>query len=478
MLRLTRKLLQGIARTLARYANSIEKLLAQYDSPASRSSIDYSDERPPAHWLAKVRQGAPHLLDNRCDDTQTVSYSSETFNESGPSSPVASSAGEKPPAHWVEKVRRGAPYLLDEQFVYKKHNLEQSAANDRESLQSSRNQTAGYIDSDSTGNNEKKLHTSETRYKSSLKLLYRKKPGLSSEINLPDSYNSFRMDDHKKEMQHDKSHLKDTTGLTQRHSSRKAKKPFAGAGSLISSEKKTTAPAPEFGQPDPTGSPAQYSEIQSANLSSNRQHRVQRPNVTVPDITAHINNYRSQSRSQDDRLILKNRVRIGRDSRDQYRITPHFPDKITKSGAVSKNTPSQRKLNKTAASHPDKTAHFFFSYKPEEHLNRNRARINRHLPETTGTVSADNLFGTNQKQYLTRITRTIEPFESGLSHWPNLPGERKKQILDDQWPELPEENLSTAETMIQSTINFAQLQHAITRDRQSEIEQRGISWSA
>lgn len=477
MLRLTRKLLQGIARTLARYARLIEKLLAQDDSPANRYSIDYSDERPPAHWLARVRQGAPHLLDKRYDDTQTVSYSSETLSESGPSAPVASNEGEEPPAHWVEKVRRGAPYLLDDQPVYKKHDLEQSAADDRESPQSSWDQTARDIDPDSSGNNEKKLHTSETSYKSSLKLSYQKKPGFSSQIIRPGPYNSFGMDAHKKVLQHDKPRLQDTPGLTQRNSSRKAKKPYIGAVSLISSEKKATASETEFRQPDPTGSPAQNSEIKSKNLSSNRRLRIQRPNVTVPDATTHNNNYRPQSRSQDDRFTLNNRVRTERDSRDKNLATHQFPGKITKSGSINKNTLSQRELNETAASHPDKTAHFFFSYKPEERMNRNRERIDHHLPETTGTVSADNLFGTNQKQYITQATRTIEPFGSGVSHWPNLPGERQKQISDGQWPELPEENLPTAKTMIQSTINFAQLQHTIARDRQSEIEQRGISWS-
>lgn len=460
MLKLTRKLLQGIASALVRYANSIEKLLAQDNSSVGRSLNDYSDERPPAHWLAKVRQGAPHLLENRFNDTQSVSYSSGATSEFGLVSPLSNATNEKPPAHWIEKVRRGAPYLLNGQPVPKKRIPEQSVTLDRESLlQQPNHQTVSESDSIRAGSILKPTHTSETRYESYLESSLIKKSGPVLENTRTDPYDSFRMSSHETEIQLDKSRQKISTDLPLKQSHRKVEKPFTDNAIFNSSEKKTAPFEAEIRQPDLTRPLAKNSEIKSKVPSGKPRLRMQQLNITIPNATTHDENYQQQTRTRHKQFSLDSRTRIERDHREKNSVTQRFSDYIAESDSVNKSALNQRDFNETVASHPKKTTHFIFSHKLEEQPNHNRQRIDRHLPKTGGTVITD------------------IPFESDIPRWPSLPGEREKRLSDDPWTELPEENFSVSNKMFQSAMNFAQLQNTLARNRQSELEQRGKSWN-
>ncbi len=57
------KILKAIARILFSYAYSIEKAVSKESSPEQQPVEYSSNDTPPAHWLEKVRQGAPHLLE-------------------------------------------------------------------------------------------------------------------------------------------------------------------------------------------------------------------------------------------------------------------------------------------------------------------------------------------------------------------------------------------------------------------------------
>lgn len=477
MLKLTRKLLQGIASALVRYASSIEKLLAQDNSTVGRSLNDYSDERPPAHWLAKVRQGTPHLLENRFNDTQSVSYSSGATSESGLASPLSDATNEEPPAHWMEKVRRGAPYLLNGQPVAKKRIPEQSVTLDRESLLQPNHQTASESVSIQAGSILKPTHTSETRYESYLESSLIKKSGPVLENTRTDPYDSFRMNSHKTEIQLDESRQKISTDLPLKQSHRKVAKPFTDNAILTSSEKKTVPFEAEIRQPYLTRPLAKNSEIKSKVPSGKPRLRMQQLNITIPNAATHDENYQQQTRTRHKQFSLDSRTRIERDRREKSSVTQRFSDHIAESDSVNKSALNQRDFNETVAAHSKKTTHFIFSHKLEEQPNHNRQRIDRHLPKTGGTVITDIPFGSNQQQYIIPIANTVEPFESDIPRWPSLPGEREKRLSDDPWPELPEENLSVSDKMFQSAMNFAQLQNTLARNRRSELEQRGKSWN-
>lgn len=76
--KLAHRFLNGVAQTLVRYANSIESYLAKERIYIKDPVVEHSIDVPPAHWLEKVRQGAPHLLDQISDGKETISPPHET----------------------------------------------------------------------------------------------------------------------------------------------------------------------------------------------------------------------------------------------------------------------------------------------------------------------------------------------------------------------------------------------------------------
>lgn len=235
MLKLTRKLLQGIANALTRYASLIEKRLAQENLSVNRSISDYSDERPPAHWLAKVRQGAPHLLDNHSgDDTQTVSFSSETKNTPLFNSPASNNLSEKPPAQWIEKVRRGAPHLLDEQPVYEKNTSKHFTAHEQVLSQKPGGQEAiNEGNSDHEEITAKQSDDSETKPEEDFRL-----SGHSPESTWHSPFDNTEINNRNLETQYNKRRLSDSSDQTIEHNYGKAEKPFSNNKSSTVSEKK------------------------------------------------------------------------------------------------------------------------------------------------------------------------------------------------------------------------------------------------
>lgn len=73
------KILKAIARILFSYAYSIEKAVSRESKPEEQPDKSSSNDAPPAHWLAKVRQGAPHLLEQNSFEHPTTQ--STPFNQ-------------------------------------------------------------------------------------------------------------------------------------------------------------------------------------------------------------------------------------------------------------------------------------------------------------------------------------------------------------------------------------------------------------
>lgn len=66
--RLSRRILRVLARNLTDIADAIETLLTTDEVIDKDQNATYSSSEPPAHWLAKVRKGAPQLLDGTLVD--------------------------------------------------------------------------------------------------------------------------------------------------------------------------------------------------------------------------------------------------------------------------------------------------------------------------------------------------------------------------------------------------------------------------
>lgn len=481
MLRLTRKLLQGIAKILTRYVSSIEKFLAREDLSAKHALSDYSDEHPPAHWLEKVRRGAPQLLDNRSSgETRTAAYSSETKNASGFNPLASSDANEKPPAHWVKRIQHGVPHLFEEPPVYRKNTSDQFATHDGEQSQPPINRDKNEADS-SNGNADipvKQSYTARIKLETDRELLRSKLSRQTSENTWSGSFDVSEVNGYNTVKQRNKTPLKALAGRTKRYD-RKAENQLNSDTPSKISEKRTTIHQTESERTNPRRPSIKRSKTESEISSSDRQFRTLRLNATIPDTSTQNKKYQRQHSTPHAQFTITHRAQIITQYPHGKRKTPQqFPNITTEShDSVNKDAIIQYGPNETAMPIPDKATHFSLSYQPAEQLNVNRQSTIRHSQNTTDTVAADIASGLNQKQYTISTLKTDEPFEPDLPRWPSLPGEKERRLHDDRWPELPEEKIPESDKTIRPVIHFAQLQEAIRRQHHSELEQRGVFWN-
>ncbi|MFW5443969.1 MAG: hypothetical protein ACKE51_06660 [Methylococcaceae bacterium] len=97
--KLVHRFLMNVAQSLVKYANGIEAYLSR--DYVFEEELDTNDLRnaPPAHWIEKVRQGAPHLLDQieYTDDSELYSFK---INKQIAEDLI-------PPSHLVDKTSLG-----------------------------------------------------------------------------------------------------------------------------------------------------------------------------------------------------------------------------------------------------------------------------------------------------------------------------------------------------------------------------------
>ncbi|MBX3628403.1 MAG: hypothetical protein KF908_00570 [Nitrosomonas sp.] len=477
MLRLTRKLLQGIAKILTRYVSSIEKFLAREDLSAKHALSDYSDEHPPAHWLEKVRRGAPQLLDNRSSgETRTAAYSSETKNASGFNPLASSDTNEKPPAHWIKRIQHSAPHLFEEQPVHRKNASNQFATHDGEQPQLSDRNEADFSKADIP---VKQSYTARTKLETDRELLRSELSGQTSENTWSGSFDVPEVNSYNTVKQHNKTPLEALAGRTRRYG-RKAENQLNNDAPSKIPGKRTTIHQTESERTNPIRPSIKRSKTESEISSSARQFRTLRLNATIPDTSTQNKKYQRQHSTPHAQFTITHRAQIIAQYPHGKRKTPQqFPNTtIEPHSSVNKDAVIQCGSNETSMPiPPDKATHFSLSYQPAEQLNINRQNAIRHSQNTTDTVATDIASGLNQKQYTVSMFKANKPFEPDLPRWPSLPGEKERRLYDDWWPELPEEKMPESDKTIRPVIHFAQLQEAIRRQHRSELEQRGVFWN-
>lgn len=79
--KLAHKILKSVAQILIKYAHSIEKYLTKENLTDRHIVSEVSNDLPPAHWLEKVRQGAPHLLNETSRESEPGSNSYQAHGQ-------------------------------------------------------------------------------------------------------------------------------------------------------------------------------------------------------------------------------------------------------------------------------------------------------------------------------------------------------------------------------------------------------------
>ncbi len=474
MLRLTRKLLQGIANVLTRYVHSIEKFLAREDLPAQHPLSGYSDEHPPAHWLAKVRQGAPQLLDHHAGgETETVVHSPETKRAAGFHPPVSSDANEKPPVHWIKRIQYDVLHLLDAQPDDKKNTPAHSASEVQLKPQPPIDQTGTAIDANQETIPVTQARASTTRPQIDREWSDNRLSGQAFEKTSPDSLDNTEGRGHRTEIQRDEMLLDALTGSTKERNKTTANPPHL-------SEKKTARNNTAWEQTDPVQpvKPSiKRSETESVALSRTLRRTLQL-STPIPGISAQDKKNRQPISPAHEPFAATHRVQITPHPHETRATPQRFPDSAAEPrGAVDTTARISQGFNETTVLNADKTPRFPYACQPQQNVNRQSAvRRSSNTADPAATAIAA---GLNQKQYTAPAFTGDESFESDFPHWPSLPGEQERRLHGDRWPELPalpEESMPKPDKTVQP-IHLAQLQAAIRRQHHNELEHRGLSWN-
>lgn len=437
--KLARKLLMRVAEKLGRYAQSLEKYLAEENLPErDRASVNSNDE-PPAHWLAKIRQGAPHLLDQTTSPNDPTTFHFETGDQS--SQPLSS--------HYRKQIDRSGEQetLLNPSF--------------------SSTQSPGF-----SNHSEQKLSgraNSKNLFEPVKKLIDRLLPitADSSKRSEMDSKDLLQKID---TGQNDSSNSTENTILKNKTS------PFR------------KMQLNEFGQKK---SSSQFQKIDTSS-SNKSKPKLQSTSVTYHLPDANKSKFNKKA-SQQPEYTPKKTPR-----KNQHTIYLHPAPKIknetnhekrnnrAKNSRNELNTPAssiKERINKisradqkrTIKPKTKETSNFLLSDPAQTNIG------NQHNVENNQTTIQSVFFNPapeaiKQKQKLFESYNTSQ-FNSDFSPWPDLPDEVKLKTNQDLWPQLPQEERHKPIEPDHHLHKFWQLQEEMKRQSLSEQEQRGKLWS-
>ena len=560
-----RKLLLGVAKALTYSANALENLLVKDNSLHADIVLTHSNDGPPAHWLEKVRQGAPHLLNTAQESDEqdnlpnqpltTNTYPVESFlAEPGPlyANVDLKGSNDLPPAHWLAKVRQGAPGLLnpaqepDGQDTLPKQPLTSGAYNLKSFLAEP---GAFYANVDfKSSNDEAPAHwlakvrqaaphllnsTQESDEQNPLLVLKQKSEVNKSPVPTPllrvKSKKFFepliKSIKHvfpaitpfsKKTVSGADSLLQKQAMETERHFSNNVSA-LAGLNHKIpavpvmalNQVNQQNLPVNEPARnnlnvlrPIPAGEGVKHSSYfmpvpkrpkMAAAVSNNRKYQSKTHAGIAPGLdenqTEHEKKSPHQSASSSVKKSLAGRAAIHfyPNSQIPTKTSGRAPDiriNAPKKSTAQVSTPKDQmakfpgvKPQQDVKSVINKTAEFLLADTLKKDTRKHTIANNNKASTITGSIILDSAAKTATPQHRMSGSYPSEPFQSGFSRWPNLPEEMTMAVNQDRWPPLPEsEGVNSKETGY-NAIKFRQLQEDTKRKFLSEQEQRGKLWN-
>ncbi len=440
--KLARKILKSVAQILAKYASSIEKYLTKENLPDRHIVSEVSNDLPPAHWLEKVRQGAPHLLNQTSHENE---LGTSSYQDDDQDTHVNSDNHSHSSNHHKQEIPANSPSVPMPKQKANKNSFRQLFVH----------------------NNSKNLLETVKKH------FY--KPIPDTVQTSTNTENSSEITDQRPAKRKKRIFFKKNSdhGISQHTLSSITKPPLNG-----------------FNQKKPLTPTQKMDEVTSISKNSKSN------NASDPSPSPIIKQARQKEKTHHQPETLSEQTR----PKNQTRV--HLYPNLQRQTRTVKEIQHNHVINrKTERNH-----HLFSSEKQKIEIpkiqqqqntvvNRNRPNMANlssnprnahksqiaHKIQTTETTSAQSL-GFTAETFSHQQTKIIsvkaDKFQPCSTRWPCMPDETSSDTNPDRWPELPKEEwLKTKETVHQP-IKPWQLQEETKRKHLSEQEQRGILWNA
>ncbi len=461
---LARFLLGKLIKFFDRYKKSKSSEERWVKENSLDSNLINSNDEPPVHWLRKVREGAPHLLDSISHQNYSTSDHSEINNfnvqriaksrkglaaeDLSDSNIVLNSSKDRLSTDRSAKIRYNALHQLNS-AIAKKHRTNNSPEinkqtarptsnrnliNDRWTLLSenlmawfsaarqrllgsnNESQCLSYKDQKKNINRPGMFHSHDTH-----------KVSLLSEML---AFNKLKQNQPNQE----KLLLHPVDYVNESYNSKAQKKSCIHQKPIITESENTKRMQPQ-------------AEILAKHSTLGNRTKIHLyPQVTQLKPNKRIDTYKTSlyhSNSTDKKISSDNRIKIPKSEKGNV-ISFNFAD----------NPDNYAPKKKTAANDPAL-------------ITSKSIRSN---------VASENIAEKNSAY----VSYKFNQSHFGKSHWPNLPDERQAAISQDRWPQLTEteaDDRSLVKESDQLNSSYLQLQEIAKRTFCSDLEQRGKLWN-
>ncbi len=435
--KLAHKILKSVAQILIKYANSIEKYLTKENLPDKHVVSEVSNDLPPVHWLEKVRQGAPHLLN-------------ETSREFKPGS---------------------NPYQVNDQDTrlnsdnqHKQETLVNSPAVPTQKPRFNKNPfRQPYVH-----------HHSKNLLETVKKYFYK---------SIPDTVQTSTNTENNSEITNQR--------LVKRKKRVLFKKNSDNSLSQHIFPSVTEPPLNDFNQKKPLNPSQKMDEVASINKkfkSKNASNASPKPTARN---TAQKEKNHQQPETLSGQIRPKNQTRIHLypNSQRQTKADKEIQHDYVKNQEIEWNhhlfsskkqkikTPEiqQQKIIVANRNGPNKAN---LSSNPRKNVHKQQIVHNIQTIKTTSAQSLDFSAETVSHQHKKIISVKTNKLQLSSMRWPCMLDETLSDTNQDRWPQLPKEEwIKTKETVNQPFKHWQQ-QEDTRRKTLSEHEQRGILWNA
>lgn len=448
--------LMGVAQSLVKYANVIESHLPEDYKFESDSADKNSIETPPAHWLEKVRLGAPHILEQNTYGNGQHLFSAQTENETGVNASIAT-----PSSHWLKKIKQKVTHLLT---PYTSSNESDNCSS--EPVEAKQTPKVSY----SQKNKLKQKSAQQLFYKKSNKVfasfngIFRQSrkeilmPTVSLERNTAKSARKINK----------KTVTKKTTTIN-----KATDVSLADKSSNIDNEnidelviKKT------FNNPIIDTKPISQTTA-SENLSAvgkTREHGIRFHNQ-ISSLTEHalLNNNttihlypRSSSKTNTKQFFRGNEIKKEKFEWNKPVFSVNDEDKNFK---VSKtHQPNLFSINKET----------IISTAKDTHVEKDPLMVTPCNIQHEKIGSVEDMYISSEN--LSHRIKT-KPTQSSSIKWLGTKSEKNEEITADRWPQLPKQEWEQLKEIKNHSVNFWQAQNQVESKFLSDLEQRGKLWN-
>lgn len=461
--KLARFLLGKLIKFFDRYKKSKSSEERWVKEHSLDSNLISSNDEPPAHWLRKVREGAPHLLDATSHQSYFASGHSEINNSNiqriaksrkglaaedlSDLNIILNSPKDKPPADWSTKIRYKASHQLNFDNARKHHT-----------------------------NNSPETNKRVARSTSNIYLINDRWTPLSENFmtRFPAAKQRLLGSNNESQCLANKDQKKNVNrpGMFHSHDTRKV--------SLLSEMLAfNKSKQNQLNQKESLFHSVDYVHDNYNFKAQGKSCIHQEPIITESENT---------KRMQPSAEILAKHSTLGNRTKIHLypQVTQLKPNKcIDSKTSLHHSISTDEKISsnnriKVPRSEKGNVISFNFADNPDNYAPKKKAAANDSALKTSKSVRSNVVPENIAEKNSAYVSYKFNQSHLDKSHWPNLPDEIQTAINQDRWPPLTEaevDDRAIAAKLDQLNSDYLRLQEIAKRMSLSDLEQRGRLWN-